>query len=336
MNTKPFRFILFVLALSLLIQNCREAYLQSINFYISQRDWEKARAELQKLFEKEPENAELHFFYGDVLAHLNDYQGMHEHFQRSQSLSSKYHYKINYLTQKYRVENYNAGVLLGRQKDYLAAIERFTYAMIIDPKNPDAYIQMAHIYLDQENYEQAIDFYQKAIMLNRKDIVSRNNLASIYLKQNDLQKTIEVCKEILKIDNKHTDSVQGLAYCYDVLNDYPNAVKWYKRGINLCPDEKKLYTNLGIIHFKLKEFDQAVVQFQHALNLDSTSIKINTFLGDSYRQLYDYKNMITCFNRLVDLDPTNKDAWKNLIMAYQNLGLVEKADEAVSKLEQVP
>lgn len=327
--------IIISLFLSLIFSSCRDTYLQSINFYMSQRDWKKAEEELLKLLQKEPENGEIHFLLGDVMAHQNDYRKMSEHFNLSLRLSNRFLYKINYLTHRYRIENYNAGILLQKEKKYSEAIEKFNHAITIAPDNAEAFIQIAHIYLEQEDYEKAIQFYSKAIELNKKDVISRNKLSWIYFKQQDHQKTIEVCRDILKIDNKHTDSSQRLAYCYDLLNDHQNAIKSYQRAIELSPGEKKLYNNLGILFYEMQDYNRAISQFQKALEIDSTSINIYNYLGDSYRKVNDFDNMIKCYSYLVELRPDDKDAWKNLIAAYGNLGLKNKVDEALEKLEQL-
>ncbi len=334
MMRKP-TIIIVTILLFLLSLACRETYLQSIEFYMTQRDWKKAEEELLKLLQKEPENAEIHFLLGDVMAHQKEYQKMAEHFNLSMRLSNRFVYKINYLTNRYRIENYNAGVLLHKEKKYAEAIEKFNYAIIITPENAEAFIQIAHIYLEQEDFERAIQYYLKAIELNKKDVISRNNLSWIYFKQQDYPKTIEVCKAILKIDNKQLDSIQRLAYCYDLLNDHQNAIKSYQRAIELSPRETKLYNNLGILFYEMHDYNQAIGQFQKALEIDSTSINIYNYLGDSYRKINDFDNMIKCYSHLVELRPDDRDAWKNLISAYGNLGLKNKVDEALEKLEQL-
>ncbi len=327
--------IIVTILLCLFSLACRETYLQSINFYMTQRDWKKAEEELLKLLQKEPENGEIHFLLGDVMAHQNDYQKMSEYFTLSLRLSNRFLYKINYLTNRYRIENYNAGVLLHAEKKYSEAIEKFNHSITIAPDNAEAFIQIAHIYLEQEDFEKAIQYYTKAIELNKKDVISRNNLSWIYFKQQNYPKTIEVCKDILKVDGKHVDSIQRLAYCYDLLNEHQNAIKWYQRAIDLSPRETKLYNNLGILFYEMQDFTGAIMQFQKALKIDSTSINIYNYLGDSYRKINDFDNTIKCYSYLVELRPEDQNAWKNLIAAYGNLGLKNKVDEALEKLEQL-
>lgn len=329
---KKMVFLLFLALVGL--QSCRESYLQSIRFYMTQRDWNKAKQEIEKLLDTDPDNGELHYLLGDVYARLNDYEKMHQHFQQTRALTNRFDFNISYLIKKYRVENYNAGIVLRQQKDFEKAIEKFTFATMIEQHNPDAYIQIAHIFLEQEKFDKAIQFYQHAIDLNRKDIVSRNNLAWIYFNQHDLDKTIAVCMEILKIDNKHYDSILRLAYCYDLLSDFEQAIKWYNRAIQLKPDEKKLRINLGINYYKQAEYAAAITQFEDALKMDSTSVHLYNYLGESFRQTHRYEDMIHCYKTLVELEPQNTDAWKNLISAYGSLGYQDKVELTVREMLQ--
>jgi tetratricopeptide (TPR) repeat protein len=327
---KKLAFVLFLALLGL--HACRESYLQPIRFYITQRDWEKAKQELQKLLESDPENGELHFLLADVFAHLNDFEQMHQHFQAAQAHTNRFDASMNYQIKKYSVENYNAGVVLRQQKNFEKAIEKFTFATMIEPRNPDAYIQMAHIFLAQENFGQAIHFYERAIDLNRKDIISRTNLAWIFFKQRNLEKTITVCLEILKIDSKHYDSILRLAYCYDLSSDYSQAIKWYSRAIQLNPREKKLFVNLGINYYNQAAYPAAITQFENALKLDSTSVHLYNYLGESFRQTHRYEDMIRCYQTLVELEPQNTNAWKNLISAYGGLGDQEQVEVTVEQM----
>lgn len=323
-----------LIILLIVFMNCQNSHLQSVKFYLSQREWEKAKTALNRLIEQTPHNGELHFHLGNVAAHLNDFKTMHEEFQKCQQYTNRFEYKINYLLQKYRIENYNSGIALQEQKLYEQAILKFTYVTLIDTTYSNAYVQIAHIYLDQGDNEKAIANYKKAINLNKKDIVARNNLAAIYFKQGDLAKTISVCHEILKINKKHYDTILRLAYCHDLQNDYENAIKWYEQAIKLNPVDKKLYVNLGINYHKIKYHEAAITEFKKALTLDSASVKVFNYLGESYREIHKYDEMISCYNHLVELDSTNHDAWKNLIAAYSILGKKDSAQETLEQMEK--
>jgi len=323
---------LFLFLALLSISACRESYLQPIRFYMTQRDWDQARDELQKLLAADPRNGELHFLLADVYAHLSEFGKMHEHFQQTRALTNRFDADIESQIKKYAVDNYNAGVVLRQQKHFDMAIEKFTFTSLIAPRTPDAYIQMAHIYLAQEDFERAINFYEHAIEYNRKDIISRNNLAGIYFKQQNLEKTISVSLDILKIDNKHYDSILRLAWCYDQLADYPQAIKWYIRAIQLNPKDQKLLVNLGINYYRQAEYAAAIDQFKSALKLDSSSVHLYNYLGESFRQTQRFEDMIRCYKTLVDREPQNTNAWKNLISAYGSLGDQENVEYFVSEM----
>lgn len=58
---------------------------------------------------------------------------------------------------------YDLGMRYLEEGDYEQAIVAFTAVIGIDPKQVDAYINLANIYVEQEDYENAVSILQKGL-----------------------------------------------------------------------------------------------------------------------------------------------------------------------------
>lgn len=327
--------IIFLLLNIVLFESCKNSYFQNAEFCMKQHEWEKAKKELLKLIDQNPNNGKSFYLLGEVYGGLNDYEKMCHCFDRSLELTNRFHPKIKYLTQKYWVENYNAGIKSFNKGNFADAIQKFTYATTIRPKKPIAYIQLANIYRVQEDYKKAIETYEQAIRLDKTDTVSRNHLAAIYFRQREYQKAVEICLEIIKLNSSDIEAIKQLAYCFDLMGDRENAIKWYTEASRLSSNDKIIHTNLGIVYFTIHDFPEAIREFRLALKSDSLNTTLYYYLGDCYWKTYDYENMVECFNRIVEIEPKNMNAWRNLVIGYNHLGRFVESDSARARLDKL-
>ncbi|MBN1351366.1 tetratricopeptide repeat protein [candidate division KSB1 bacterium] len=328
-----YRYFIFVLISLVLFGSCKNLYYQNATFNIEQHEWEKARTELDKLIQQNPDDAKAFFMLGDVYAHLDQYEKMHTCFSRCLELSNRFQNQINHLIQKHWVENFNAGIKRFDEGKHDKAILRFINATIIKPNKPIAYIHLGNIYRIQAKFDNAIDIYMKAIRLNKKDVISRNHLAAIYFEKKEYHNAIQMCHEIVKIDSKNAEAIQQLARCYELLNEMDNAIKWYREASRLLPQNKTIHTNLGVAFFTSQDFEKSIKEFKTALSIDSLDTTLYHYLGECYWALRDYPSMVTCFEHIIDIDPWNLAAWRNLTVGYNHLGRYAESDSARVRLE---
>lgn len=66
------------------------------------------------------------------------------------------------------------------------------------PKDPDNYMAIGLIYLEQEDYSKAKENFQKTLEISRKNIAAHYMLAMIYEKENNISAAIEKWQRIVK------------------------------------------------------------------------------------------------------------------------------------------
>ena len=110
-------------------------------------------------------------------------------------------------------EQYDLGMRYLQEGDYEQAIVAFTAAIEIDPKQVDAYINLANIYVEQEDYENAVSILQKG--LENCDETETLNEKLSEVNQLIAKKEFEVAKE--KAARLENEKLQELETSYGMI-----------------------------------------------------------------------------------------------------------------------
>lgn len=113
------------------------------------------------------------------------------------------------------------------------------------------------------------------------------------------------------------------------LDESPDTVEeaelLYRRAIEIEPDLAIAYTNLGNLHFRRGEEDAAVALYESALARDATQPEARYNLGYVSLERGNADVAVTHFEAAIAADPRFADAHFYLAMAYESLGLRDKA-----------
>jgi len=139
-----------------------------------------------------------------------------------------------------------------------------------------------------------------------------------------------------------TTSLWSLAVLYQKTGHLDEATRCIQRFIELAGDAEKVgsgYLALGQLEEGRRDFAAAAKRYREALALEPCSQQtwylIHNNLGYSLNQLGEYTAAIPYLQRAVEIDPTRANAYKNLGLAHQALGNLEKAAELFITATQV-
>jgi tetratricopeptide (TPR) repeat protein len=100
----------------------------------AERSYDEAGAEFRKELERDPKNAQVIAYLGDVELKKGNRAEAEQLFRQSLAL------------EPVRIAHFDLGVLASEQRHFTEAIEEFKQAVSLDPKAPDAHYRLAHIY----------------------------------------------------------------------------------------------------------------------------------------------------------------------------------------------
>ena len=125
--------------------------------------------------------------------------------------------------------HYNFGVyhVIKGEKQY--AIDEFTWALELSPKNDDLALKLAKLYEDISEEYIAIEFYQKAYNMNKSNVFPLKKIADIYTLKKEYQQAIDYYNEILTLEDKNKDIYYNLADCYEQAKNYEKALEIFEK-----------------------------------------------------------------------------------------------------------
>lgn len=141
---------------------------------------------------------------------------------------------------------------------------------------------------------------------------------------------------------KCLDSLVNLAELYQGGWEFDKASECMQRFIELTDDPEKLgvgHLALGSIEESRGDYAAAAQRYRVALAMEPCSTPtwyfIHNNLGYSLNQLKEYSSAIPYLQKALEIDPGRPNAYKNLGLAYEALGELEKAAELFIAATQV-
>ncbi|NNE66927.1 MAG: tetratricopeptide repeat protein, partial [Pyrinomonadaceae bacterium] len=117
-----------------------------------------------------------------------------------------------------------------------------------NPKDADAQIQAAHLYVEIERFDDALELYQKAAELEPENFEANANIGKIFLTKRDYEKAGEYYEKALSVNDKNAGirSDLGLTYYLRTPRNTERAVKEYRAALELDPEHESTLQNLSV------------------------------------------------------------------------------------------
>ena len=217
------------------------------------------------------------------------------------------------------------GVAYGKLKNYKQAIDDYTQAIKIDDKNAIYYVGRGLAYFQLKDYKQAINDYSQAIKIDDKNAIYYNARGLTYLELKDYKQAIDDLTQAIKLDTKNAIYYNLRGFAYFQLKDYKQAINDYTQAIQLDPKNAGYYGDRGLTYFQLKDYKQAIDDYTQAIKLKPDFTEAYYVRGIAHYFLKDYKQAIDDWNQAIKLKPDYPEAYTNLGIVSYEMGEVETA-----------
>ena len=296
----------------LFIIACSSQEYTTAKLAIQQSDWSKVEEWLPKAMAVEPDNPEIPIVYAiEVHARNGDWEKMSEMLQKAMSIDPKKKVEIravflpvseqvNNYTQYYWAEQFNTGVEKFKKiqedpdnkKEYLnQAIENFTNATIINPKDAQTYTTLSKCYLDLDDKENAIKFIKKAVDINPDNFSVNFTAGQIMLRCGmTSEDAIPFYRKAVQIEPSNSNALRELASMYYDIGQKEKSIQVFQDAIQNENDniiKADLYFNLGVIHNQMKNYEEAEKSFDEAYYLNEDDFEAALGMASAYEGLGD-------------------------------------------------
>jgi tetratricopeptide (TPR) repeat protein len=303
------------------------SYFQLADYHERQRDDDNAQANYDKAVEVGPKSADA------FIERAGFYQ------RKDQLLTSDLDfYKAVELAPKRSSEFYNVRARWyssGTKPNYDKALADINKAIEADPAR---YISVrANIYYNKGDYQNAVDDYTRAISLNPKNHGSYISRGNTYAKLNDMPKALADFDKYAELEPQSTSPFTARGRLYKEQGDFAKAVEEYSKAIQISPNAS-VYFGRGQVYVADKKWDQAISDFSKAIQLAPNSAGYYNWRGIAYSWKPDMDMAIADYTKAIEIDPKYVNAYENRAKAYQgkNDALAEADRQKAKELKSKP
>jgi tetratricopeptide (TPR) repeat protein len=213
-----------------------------------------------------------------------------------------------------------------------------------DPKNEEALLKLAELYLYVRKSDKSIEYINNALKVNKynakayfmkgmnfKDL--RDTAKAISSMQTAVEQdqqyynaymqlgilcagqknkiAVDYYKNAIRIQPKSSEAWYALGKFYQDIGDWNNAIGTYTALLSFENNKNAMY-NLGVIHLISKEYTKALEFFTGALNIDPQYAAAYYGRGVCYQSMGDKKKAEVEFKSCLAIDPENDAAKRAL------------------------
>jgi tetratricopeptide (TPR) repeat protein len=160
------------------------------------------------------------------------------------------------------------------ESQFPEAIEAFAHCLKLEPRNIQAENNVGLSYEALGKRDQAIQAFKNAIdwesQSPAKDPEPFIELAHLYLDQNQPGKAVQYLEQSIAIFPRASKAHQSLGKAYSLLHRLPEAQKELEKAAALEPETASLHCMLGQIYREERKFSEARAEFDRCTELQQT------------------------------------------------------------------
>ena len=223
------------------------------------------------------------------------------------------------------------GVSLLSQNKINDAIKNYLELIEIKPDFPEAYNNLATIYMKLNKIEEAISNFNKALKSNPNLIEANLNLAKIYMMQKTYNKAENSLKKISQIKSISAKTYFDIATIYEEMGNLEKTIENYNYAIKRKKNFAEAYNNLAKVLLEVGKIEESIKNCKEAIKYKSNFAVAYYNLGKAYRDLGEFDEAVKSNQKAIEIDPGFAEACNNLGNAFKELGEFNKASKCFDK-----
>lgn len=296
---------------------------------ISLGKYEEAITELDSIYMNknikiiQENNKRIHRGKGIAYYHLLQYDDAIKQFDLALGISELSELDMDILYYKGNIQK-----ILGIYED---ALETYTSIIEIDKDNARAHGEVSYIYRQLKEYDKSLEECDKAIKLEPGCFEYYFNKYYLMIENNNDTQALEVLQTAEKIKIKSEEDKYNLAKVHYYQGSHDTALSELNESYDAGFTEAYFY--IGEIYNKKREYSLAVYYYDQYIEKEQNcSPTVYNNIGyclmklDEYQRALDYLDKGIAYQHV----GVQHKLLKNEIVAYEKLGMFEKAQEKLS------
>lgn len=225
-----------------------------------------------------------------------------------------------------------SGIIHSGKGEYDLALSEFAQALEAEPRNSDAYRELARIYSLTNRIDEAEATYKKAIQLRPNLITGYNLLGSFYFNHGRYEEAAGQFRKMIELAPDSYWGYNDLGGAYLYLERRPEARQLFEKTLQIWPDYGAL-SNLGSMYFEESRFAEAARMFERAIEQRPTKYILYYNLASAYALMPGHqekagescKKTVEMAEAILKINPKDIEALSHLSLCSAILGDRPKA-----------
>jgi tetratricopeptide (TPR) repeat protein len=219
-------------------------------------------------------------------------------------------------------------------------------------QDAQSFYQNGYQFFSQGNYQKAAENYQKAIDLDQDFEDAHYWLGKVYRQTGQHDKAVQQWIEVLRINPRNPYALRYLNESFRNTSRVQNgnANDYYNEGLKMLEVGDETFLNEN--SYSNQALLLSIPYFKRAIDLQSDFIAAHYWLAEIYQALakkvsWQYTSMaISSFEKVIEIEEEKNlkvferpsEYWyahQELMLIYQSLGLNERRENLLSKLEEM-
>jgi len=256
------------------------------------------------------------------------------------------------------------GVAQERSGDLPGAADSFEGAVHLDPRDTEAALHLAKLYLvlkrpadaeakfrgvlevqptstaaalglaqtlDAQKKPEAADAYRKYLLLEPADSAARARLVHFLVEQSNNDEALAELDRAEAGKPPTLDSLRLRADLQIAQKKYDDAIVTLQRALALTPNDPQLIGGLGRIYMQKHDYASAEKRLKIAIQLDPKNIAYWKDLSSSYYLSGDCVSTLASLDMIAKVEPPAAGGWFIRALCYDKLHQIKPALEAYQK-----
>lgn len=269
------------------------------------------------------DNPEVYLNMGDALANLGNYEAAIHNYRHATHLNPQ-------LADAYL----SWGIALGKLGQYDEAIQHFKHALALEPDLIQAHYAWGVALNETRQFEEALSHLALVYDEDPDHLDNLINFGLAHIHTLDSDRGFKLLKEAEKQDARNPQ-VQFLLGTFLLAQGEPDKASHYlQKALEFKADFTDAAINLSLALCDLEHTQEALRTLRPFLRAQQDSPEVNFFYGTILLRHGDTDEAISKYKRAIELRPDYRDAWLALGELHWKAKQLDKAQEALTQLEQ--
>lgn len=203
----------------------------------------------------------------------------------------------------------SVGVVLLKQKSFQSALVQFRKAIDLDPKSPEAYLNVAMVAEQQNDWNEAIKQYQKVLGMKGQEgnIRALLNCAFDHEALSQFKKAEELLVRVRQLRPQDSDVATFLGDNLFFQKKWKDAVRAYQDAVKLDEKNRFAWRGLGMALAQDDKLKEGIEALEKARALKPDDPPTLIVLGDLYLMQQELEKALEAYRAYVKAGGTNQD-----------------------------